>query len=74
MCHFVVEQIFSVAFEGAMRWCPWAVMKAGDCVLVHVRLCSVQRILPRRGCALMQDEALQRVKYYIGFGRCSAVH
>ena len=51
MCHFVVEQIFSGAFEEAMRWYALALMVAGYCVLVHGRLCSVQRILPHRKCA-----------------------
>ena len=49
VCHFVVERVLSGAFEDAMRWCAWAVMEAGYSVLVHVRLCSVQRILPHRG-------------------------
>ena len=49
MRHFAVEQVLSGAFEDAMRWCAWAVMEAGYSVLVHVRLCSVQRILPHRG-------------------------
>ena len=61
MCHFVVAQVFSGAFEEAMRWCACMVMQPGYCVLVHARLCSVQRILPtwgqkkckiRRICAL----------------------
>ena len=47
VCHFVVEQVFSGAFEAAMRWCACALMEAGYCVLVHARVCSVQRILPR---------------------------
>ena len=51
LCHFVVEQEFSGAFEEAMRWCAWELMEAGCCVLVHARLCSVQLILPRRKCA-----------------------
>ena len=38
---FVVEQVFSGAFEEAMRCCACAVMQAGYCVLVRVRLCSV---------------------------------
>ena len=50
LCHCVVEQVISGAFEEAMRWCACAVMGAGYCVLVHGRLCSVQRILPRREC------------------------
>ena len=48
---FVVEQVFSGAFEEAMRWCSCEVMDAGYCVVVHARLCSVQRMLPHRGCA-----------------------
>ena len=48
---FVVEQVFSCAFEEAMRWCAWPLMEAGYCVLVHARQCSVQRILPRSKCA-----------------------
>ena len=40
-CDFVVEQVFSGAFEEAMRWCAWALMEAGYCLLVHARLCSV---------------------------------
>ena len=50
VCHFVVEQVFSRGFEEAMRWCAWALMEAGYCVLVDARLCSVQRILPRSKC------------------------
>ena len=57
MCHFVVEQVFSGAFKEAMRWCACVVMEAGYCVLVHARLCSVQRILPRSKCAKFQDQA-----------------
>ena len=74
MCHFVVEQVFSGAFEGAMRWWACALMEAGYCLLVHVRLCSVQRILPRSKCAYMRDEAHMGVKDCIGFGSWSAVH
>ena len=48
VCHFVVEQVFSGAFEEAMRWCTWEVLEAGYCLLDPARLCSVQRILPRR--------------------------
>ena len=51
VCHFVVEQVLSSAFEEAMRWCASMVMAAGCCVLVHARVCSVQRILPHRECA-----------------------
>ena len=70
----MVEQVFSDALEIAMRWCGWALMEAGYCVMVHARLCSVQRILPRRECAKMQDEAHMRGKRCIGFGSWSAVH
>ena len=70
----MVEQAFSGAFEEAMRWCGCAVMEAGYCVLVHARLCRVQRILPHRMCASMQDEAELRVKECIGCLSCSAVH
>ena len=66
MCHFVVEQVFSGAFEEAMRWCACIVMKAGYCWLVHGRVCSVQRILPRSKCASMQDEAQLHVRKSIG--------
>ena len=41
LCHFVAEQVFSGAFEEAMRWCAWELMESGYCVLVHARLCSV---------------------------------
>ena len=51
MSHFVVEQVFSGAFEESMRWCGFAVMAAGYGVLVHAGLCIVQRILPHRKCA-----------------------
>ena len=74
MCHFVVEQVFSGAFEEAMRWCACAVMDAGYCLLVHARLCSVQRILPRRKCAQMHDQVHMRVKDWIGYGSWNAVH
>ena len=73
-CHFVVEQAFRGAFEEAMSWCACAAMEAGYCVLVHVRLCSVQRILPRSKCAEFQDQAQLCVKHCIEFGSCSAVH
>ena len=53
----MVEQIFSAAFQEAIRRCGLGVMAAGYCVLVDARLCSVQRILPRRMCGLIQDEA-----------------
>ena len=74
MRHFVVEQVFSGALDEAMSWCTWALMEAGYCVVVHARLCSVQRILPNRKCALMQYEAQLCVKHCIGFGSCSPVH
>ena len=74
VCHFVVEQIFGGGFEEAMRWCACAWMAAGYCLLVHARLCSVQRILPRRMCAQMQDEAHLRVKDCTGFGSCNVVY
>ena len=57
MCHFVVEQVFSGAFEGAVRWCACALMEAGYCVLVHARPCSIQGTLPHSKCAEMQDQA-----------------
>ena len=47
----MVEQVFSGGFEEAMRWCACALMEAGYCLVVHARLCSVQRILPHRKCA-----------------------
>ena len=50
LCHFVVEQVYSGAFEESMRWCACAVVAARYCLLVHARLCSVQRILPHRMC------------------------
>ena len=68
------EQVFSGAFEEAMRWGACALMEAGYCLLVHGRLCSVQRILPRRQCAKMQDEGHTPVKDWIRFGSRSAVH
>ena len=55
LCHFVVEHVYSVAFEEAIRWCACAAMGAGYCLLVHARLCSIQRILPRSWCGQMQD-------------------
>ena len=51
VCHFVVEQVFSGAFEEAMRWCACAVMETGYCLLVYARLCSIQLIFPRSQCA-----------------------
>ena len=50
-CHFVFEQVFSGGFEEAMSWCACALMEVGYCALVHARLRSVQRILPRSKCA-----------------------
>ena len=51
VCHLVVEQAFSGWFAQAMRWCACALMKAGHCVVVRARLCTIQRILPHRRCA-----------------------
>ena len=51
VCHFVVEQVFSGAFEEAMRWCACALMEAEYCLLVRARLCSMQLIFPRSQCA-----------------------
>ena len=70
----MVEQVFSGAFEEEMSWCACPLMGAVYCVLVHARLCSVQRILPRSKCAQMQNQAYMGVKHCIGFGGCSAVH
>ena len=70
----MVAQVFSGAFEEAMRWYACAVMEAGYSLLVYARLCSMERILPRSKCGLMQDEADMRVKDCIGFGSWSAVH
>ena len=50
VCHFVAEQVFSVAYEHVMCWSACRVMEAEYCLLVHARLCSVQRILPRSWC------------------------
>ena len=74
MCHFVVEQVYSGAFEESMRWCACAVMAAGYSLLVHARLCSVQRILPNIRSRRMRDQAQLRVSPCTGFGICSAVH
>ena len=74
MCHLVVEQVFSGSFEEAMRWCACAVLEAGYCALVHARLCSAKRMLPRRECAKMHDQAHMRAEQCIGFGSCRAVH
>ena len=51
VCHFMVEQVFGGAFEEAMRWYAFALMKGGNSLLVQSRLCIVQRILPLRRCA-----------------------
>ena len=53
----LVEQVFSGAFEEAMRWCACTVMDAGYCLVVHARLCRIQRTLPRSKCAKVQDQA-----------------
>ena len=55
VCHFVLEQVFSGASEESIHWCACGVMAAGYCLVVHARLCSVQRILPHRWCGQMQD-------------------
>ena len=73
MCHFVRAQVFSGAFEQSMSWGACAVMETRYCVLVHARVCSVQRILPHRTCAKMQEEAQRRVEHCIGFGSCRHV-
>ena len=57
VCHFVVAQVFSGAFEEAMRWCACVVMAAGYWLLVHARPCSVQRTFLHRWCELMQAQA-----------------
>ena len=44
-CWELITQIFSGAFEEAMRWCAWGVMDVRYCLLVHSRMRSVQRIL-----------------------------
>ena len=54
----MVQQVFSGAFEDAMRWCAWAVVEAGYCVLVDARLCSIQPILSHSWCGSMQDRCL----------------
>ena len=51
LCHFVVEQVLSGAFEEAMPCYARALMVAGYGVLVHARVCSVKRLLPRSQCA-----------------------
>ena len=51
LCHFVREQVFSGVFEQAICCHECAGMTAGYCVMVHARLCSVQRLLPHRKCA-----------------------
>ena len=50
VCHLVVKQASSGSFEEAVQWCACAVMAGGYCLLVHARLCSVQRILRRSKC------------------------
>ena len=47
----VSRYCFSGALEQARHSRACAVMEAGDCVLVHARLRSIQRILPRSKCA-----------------------
>ena len=74
VCHSVVEQVFSCAFEEAMRWCACALMEAGYCLLVHARLCSILRILPHRKCGKKRDETQLRVKHCIGFGSSRVVY
>ena len=56
-----------------MHWYACAPVAAGYCVLVHARVCSVQRILPHSWCGLMQDVAHRRVKHSNGFGNCIVV-
>ena len=73
MCHFVVEQVFSGAFEQAMRRRACAVIARGYCVLVHAGLCSVQLILPGRKCAKMQDQVQLRVEHCTVSRSCSRV-
>ena len=51
VCHFMFEQVFSGAFEEAMRWRAWGLMDIAYCLVVHARLCSVRRILPHSKCA-----------------------
>ena len=74
LCHFAPEQVSSDAFEQAMRSRACAVMEAAYCSLVHARLCSVQRTLPRRGCAYIQDFGQLRVRHCSGSGSCSVVY
>ena len=52
LCHFVSEGI-----EEGMRWCACALMEAGYRSLLDAGVCSVRRILPRRGCGLMRNKA-----------------
>ena len=47
----VVGRVFSGAFKETMLWCACLVIGAGYCLVVHARLCSAQRILPRSECA-----------------------
>ena len=70
----MVAQVSSGAFGEAMRWCACAVMEAGYCVLVHARLCSIQRLLAHRKCGKKRDEAQLRVKHCIGFGSSRVVY
>ena len=70
-CVILLLRRYSGAFEEAVRWRACAVVAAGYCLLVHARLCSIQRILPHRMCAYMQDEARLSVKHCIEFGSCS---
>ena len=48
--HFAVERVFGGPFEEAIRWCACLAMEGGYCLLVHARLCNVQRILLHRMC------------------------
>ena len=74
MSHFVVEQVFSGAFEEAVSWCACALMEARYCVLVYAMLCSVQRILPHRKWGKKRNEAQLHVKRCIGCGSSSVVY
>ena len=51
VCHFVCEEVFSGAFEQAMRWSARALMETRYDLVVDARLCSVERILAHRRCA-----------------------
>ena len=70
----MVDQVFSGAFEEALRWCACALMEAAYCGLDHARLCRVQQILPHRMCASMHDEEQLRVEHCIGFGSCGIAY